>query len=291
MSVKQEFKHWLYTNHPGSKERVEQFFNKSPFLRRLLRVGFTPTFRGWGMTTHTHPPWSTLTNLAEVESAYLEAHQNLLRPLREGEFHLTQFKSVDELDMLSQLMWRHYLVYWSVEYAMQCSNTRVKNLVECGTCDGLTSYYAMSAASHTGKDWGAYLYDAWEGMREDLLLESEKGNQGEYSYLNLDVTRSNLALFGRCVQFNKGYIPDSFGVSKNPDEIVWLHIDLNSAIPTIAALDYFWDKMAAGGVVLFDDFGWLGYEDTKNMVLQWFAGKQGMLLPLPTGQAMIFKNS
>lgn len=75
-------------------------------------------------------------------------------------------------------------------------------------------------------------------MRGDLLLDSEKGNQGEYAYLNVDVTRANLAMFGERVRFNKGYIPESFAGSENPEAIVWMHIDLNSATPTIAALDF-----------------------------------------------------
>ena len=163
------------------------------------------------------------------------------------------------------------------------------NFVECGVCDGLTSFFALSAGSRSGDDWGAFLYDAWEAMRGDLLLESEKVNQGAYSYLNFDVTRANLASFGRRVRFNKGNIPESFAVSENPDAIVWMHIDLNSANPTIAALDYFWPRMASGGVILFDDYSWPGYEDTRNLILAWVEDKDGTLLPLPTGQALYLK--
>ncbi len=45
MSVKTKFKDWLYTNYPGSKQKVENFFADAPLLRKLLRVGFTPTFQ------------------------------------------------------------------------------------------------------------------------------------------------------------------------------------------------------------------------------------------------------
>ncbi|OQA34685.1 MAG: Macrocin-O-methyltransferase (TylF) [Betaproteobacteria bacterium ADurb.Bin341] len=290
MSVKQRFKHWLYTNHPGSKAKVERFFEKSPRLRRLLKVGFTPTFKGWGMSTFTHTPWGTSSNHGEIEKLYLETYQKLLDQVGKKAFNLTQFRDIDALEMLQALMWRHYMVYWSAACAARRTSSSVKNLVECGVCDGLTSFFAMTAAANSGQEWGAYLYDAREGMRDDLLLDREKGNEGEYSYLNVDVTRSNLSMFGNRVRFNKGFIPDSFAVSENPDQIVWLHIDLNSATPTIAALEYFWDKMASGGVILFDDYSWPGYEDTKNLVLDWFKGKDGILLPLPTGQAMIYKD-
>lgn len=289
MSAKKKFKNWLYRNHPGSKEKVERFFANMPLLRRVLRVGFTPSFRGWGMSTFTHTLWGNATQLGDVEAGFNKVCNQLLDLVRVGTFNLTQFKPEERVEVLETLMWRHYMVYWSASFAAKYARNGTKNFVECGVCDGLTSFFALSAASQSGGEWGAYLYDAWEAMRGDLLLESEKANQGEYAYLNVDVTRANLASFGNHVRFNKGYIPESFAVSENPEVIVWMHIDLNSATPTIAALDYFWPRMASGGVILFDDYAWPGYEDTRNMILAWIKDKDGTLLPLPTGQALIFK--
>ncbi|TPQ28519.1 class I SAM-dependent methyltransferase [Methylomonas sp. EFPC3] len=289
MSVKTKFKDWLYTNYPGSKQKVENFFADAPLLRRLLRVGFTPTFQGWGMSTFTHTPWGSATDLGDIEQAFNETCGQLTELVKNDGFKLTQFKPAERLSMLNSLMWRHYIVFWSATFAAKYAPRGTHNFVECGVCDGLTSFFALSAASGCGNDWGAYLYDAWEAMRGDLLLDSEKANQGEYGYLNVDVTRANLAKFGDRVRFNKGYIPESFAQSENPEAIVWIHIDLNSATPTIAALDFFWPRMVSGGVVLFDDYAWAGYEDTRNLILQWLKGKEGTLLPLPTGQALIFK--
>ena len=289
MSAKQKFKKWLYAKHPRSKARIESFFANAPLLRRMLNVGFAPTFRGWGMSTSTHTPWGNATNLGDVEVAFNETYDRLTGLVRNDAFKLTMFKPEVRMEMLGSLMWRHYIVFWSASFAAKNTHTKHKSLVECGVCDGLASYFALSAVLRNGGEWGAYLYDAWEAMRGDLLLDSEKSMQGQYSYLNVDVTRANLSSFGNRVRFNKGYIPESFDVSENPQEIVWMHIDVNSATPTVAALDYFWPRMASGGVVLLDDYSWPGYEDTRNYVLAWLNEKGGMLLPLPTGQAMIFK--
>lgn len=227
---------------------------------------------------------------SNFDSGFLRTHENLLSLVKNNDFVLSQFADVDATVMLSDLMWRHYFVYWSAGFAAHNTKSNFKGLAECGVCDGLTSYYAMNAVSASSTDWGAYLYDAWDGMREDLLLESEKKNKGEYEYLNVETTKSNLESFGDHVRFNKGYIPESFKSVENPDTLVWLHIDLNSAEPTIAALDFFWPRLVSGSLILFDDYSWVGYEDTRNLVLAWLKDKQAVLLPLPTGQAIIFKD-
>ena len=289
MKIKKHVKSWLYKNYPGSKKVITSFFEKHNFLRKILLIGRAPTFTGWGMTTCTAIPWGTDQKLGAIECDYSNTHQALMDLVATHKFSLSQLKDGSEIETLESLRWRHYIVYWSSHYAAQNTRVAVKNLVECGVCDGLTSFYAMRAASNHTKNWAAYLYDAWAEMKEDLLLASEKKNKMSYDYLDVELTKKNLELFQSNIIFNKGFIPDSFAVSQNPDSIVWLHIDLNSAIPTLAALDFFWDRLESGGVILFDDFNWIGYEDTKKVILDWLSTREGTLLPLPTGQAIIFK--
>ena len=156
---------------------------------------------------------------------------------------------------------------------------------------GLDPYYALSAAKSINKPFKGYLYDAWNSMKEEFLLESEKSQAGNYAFTNLEKTQKNLSLFGvDVVTFNKGYIPDVFEVAQNPDKIVWLYIDLNSCLPTVETLNYFWEKLEGGGVILFDDYAWPECQDTQIAVEKWSSNKDGILFHLPTGQAMFMKN-
>lgn len=201
------------------------------------------------------------------------------------------FPGIDEIKFLNELNWRHYIVYWSSTYAIKNTDILHKNLAECGVCDGLTIYYAINAAKDLNNTYGAYLYDAWDAMRADMLMESEKDSVGAYSYLDMRATQKNLSMFAeKTLFFNKGYIPQSFEVAQNPENIVWLHIDLNAAVPTIHALDFFWGKLENGGVILFDDYALPGYQDTQIAIEEWIRSKNGTLLHLPTGQAMIVKD-
>ena len=61
--------------------------------------------------------------------------------------------------------------------------------------------------------------------------------------------------------------------------------------PTESALDFFYPRLVPGGVILFDDYGWDAYEDTKNAIENFFTNKPGILMKLPTGQAIYFHNN
>tara|TARA_Y100000741_G_C18121497_1_gene505230 strand:- start:285 stop:434 length:150 start_codon:yes stop_codon:yes gene_type:complete len=44
------------------------------------------------------------------------------------------------------------------------------------------------------------------------------------------------------------------------------------------------------GVILFDDYAWGGYEDTRICVDNFFKNKKVIFQHLPTGQAIVIKN-
>lgn len=59
-------------------------------------------------------------------------------------------------------------------------------------------------------------------------------------------------------------------------------------MPTKAVLEFFFPKLIKGGIILFDDYGWEGYEDTKQIIDEFFSKKSRIVLKLPTGQAIYF---
>jgi hypothetical protein len=247
-------------------------------------------FVGWKMATGTLPPWSNGGSNA-LAIAFSQCDADLSKNVVSKKVILTQFQQASVSTEVEQLRWRHYIVYWSATVASRLSDAN-KNFVEMGVCDGLTAWYASRARQSVNCDGEFFLYDSWEGMRSDLLTESESKSAGSYSYLDIENTKQNLSLcsLDKFV-YIKGYIPESFSQSRHPDQIAWMHIDLNSSIPTIASLDFFWDRLVTGGVVLLDDFAWPGYEDTRMEVEKWCEGRSLDILQFPTGQALITKQA
>jgi len=255
-------------------------------LNRLLGRTTPPAFSGWGMTTESSPPW--VAGQGTLDRSFAAANDDLMKRLCEGTFLPTQFREESSLEeLMKQLMWRHYLVYWSAHYASKSARTEKPTLVECGVCDGLTAFFACNGQSSA--DWRFHLYDAWEGMEGERLLASEKSLKGAYAFLSVENTKRNLAPFQDHLTYIKGYIPDTLTGDEHPAQVSWMHIDMNSAKATLGALEYFYDRIAPGGVILFDDYGVVGYSDTSATVDTFFEGRRGVLFPTPTGQAMFFK--
>lgn len=259
-------------------------------LGRATIVNISPvTFSGWKMATGTETPWHK-GGTNSLSQAFSECDLEMLRLIASRKVILTQFRPESVGLEVAQLRWRHYFVFWSASYACQIKGNGPRNFVEMGVCDGLTAWFASSARKRLNCDGEFFLYDAWEGMRADFLTSSEASAAGSYSYLDIENTRKNLALrTDERFVFNKGYVPESFKSCRNPDALAWLHIDMNSSAPTIASLDFFWNRLLPGGVVLLDDFAWPGYEDTKKQVERWCSVKGQEILHLPTGQALIMK--
>lgn len=279
----------------GIKEFIGKNFPRALSIWRIVRISRGRfTFSGWGMYTDssTTPPWASLIEGAEVDSAigFKQTNETLKSLLDEKKFMLSQFAHLPlQSAALEVLAWRHYIVYWSVLSAAKATRDGTKNLVEAGTCDGLTAYFAMAALRNLEVEFKCYMYDAWEAMKGHDLLQNEKSMSGMYNYLDLETTTQNLNEFAALTVFNKGYIPESFVTSLNPVEIIWLHIDLNAAAPTHAILEYFYEKVLPGGIILFDDYAFHDHVETKKIVDSFFLKKKTNLLHLPTGQAVVFK--
>lgn len=134
-----------------------------------------------------------------------------------------------------------------------------------------------------------WCYDAWAPMRSENLTKDEKNMDGAYKGLSLENTKNNLRKYSDNIVFSQGLIPKILEKGEHPKAINWLHIDLNSSLATTGGLDFFYDRLVSGGVVLFDDYSWQGYEETKLVVDNFLLNKVGTLIPLPTGQAFFIK--
>lgn len=73
------------------------------------------------------------------------------------------------------------------------------------------------------------------------------------------------------------------------DKVAFLSIDMNCIAPEIAALNYFWDKLLKGGIIVLDDYAYATCDLQYEAHNAWAAEKGIKILSLPTGQGLIVK--
>jgi len=264
----------FYLSHP----RLRKFMD---FVRDTF-FPIKPRFIGPGIKINHDPPW--------VDESKDSVFNQTSNDIKKFHFGSVQSTGVD-VHRIDTLLWRHWIVSYSVKHAIEFAKTDEYNFVECGVADGFSAFYALREIKEKNLPTSKmHLFDSWGPMREEDLLENEIESKDRYSELKLSATKNNLKEFEDLIIYYKGYIPEIFEESTQPpSSIVYLHIDLNSTNPTIACLDYFFPKLVEGGVILFDDYGWNNHKDTKHAVDNFFKDKPGILMQLPTAQAIYFR--
>ncbi|MEN9522577.1 MAG: hypothetical protein RL065_954, partial [Bacteroidota bacterium] len=185
------------------------------------------------------------------------------------------------------IFWRAYIACWVAD--------KVKNLegdfVECGVYRGGLAATIINYIQFEKLNKKFYLFDTYGPIPKQHVHQDEfkTNNPDNWSYSDVyEAVKSNFSVF-KNVEVVRGIIPEILS-TKSIDKVCYLSIDLNNFQPEIAAIEYYWDKLVPGGIVLLDD-----YALSEKYVMQrnaWdkFAVSKGIkILNIPTGQGLIFK--
>ena len=184
--------------------------------------------------------------------------------------------------------WRVHTILWAADHCKKIEG----DFVECGTNKGgfakaICTYIDIN---NTGKRF--YLLDTFNGLSEDLLTKEEKlaGKKehfaSEYSDCYEEV-KLTFADFPNVIII-KGTVPGTLPEVKT-ERVAFLSVDMNSVVPEIATLDFFWNKLSVGGMIVLDDYAFVTCDLQYLAFNQWAKGKGIRILTLATGQGLIVK--
>jgi hypothetical protein len=189
------------------------------------------------------------------------------------------------------LVWRLHVLTWAAANALHVEG----DFVECGVLRGFCSAVLCQYLDFGKLDRRYYLYDTFSGLPEETSTEMERKlwNAGyEEESIDCDALYAQVcAVFSAYanVRVVRGVVPHSFEQAM-PEKIAFLHVDMNSEKAEIAALDVLFDKVAAGGLIVLDDFGWLCNVNQNTAETAFFAERDHKVLELPTGQGLVLKH-
>ena len=132
--------------------------------------------------------------------------------------------------------------------------------VECGTYHGGSA--AATALGLGPKIRIMWLYDSFEGLPEPKAVDGPGAVQwtggcvGTVERLHEILAHINVPKHH--INVRKGWFQDTF-CAPLPEKIALLHIDADWYDSVKLALDTFYDRVAEGGIIILDDFGfWEG---------------------------------
>lgn len=67
-----------------------------------------------------------------------------------------------------------------------------------------------------------------------------------------------------------------------------VHIDVDIYRPTLDALEFFWDRVTPGGMVVCDDYGFSTCPGATAAMDEFFDGR-APVMQLPTGQGLVIR--
>jgi hypothetical protein len=192
-----------------------------------------------------------------------------------------------------QWHWRIHIGLWAAKVASRLDG----DFVECGVNKGFLSSAIMEYLDWNSLDRDFYLLDTFAGLDERFVSDREhkfgalrknaENLQSGFYITGADSVRANFAQWPRA-RIVEGAIPDTLG-QVTARQVAYLHLDMNCAPPEVAALIYFWERLAAGAPVLLDDYAYFGYSPQK-LAMDDFARARGVTVcSLPTGQGLIIK--
>lgn len=160
---------------------------------------------------------------------------------------------------------------------------------EFGVYRGATAFMVLSQAG-LGSGQTLHLFDTFAGIPPSHLSRSEvdAGLSGRLSDTSADEVAALLEPWSDQIALVVGELHDTVRRTET-GPLAFAHLDLNAASATAVALSYCYPRLVAGGMVVFDDYGWRGYAEQRHVIDEFFAGKSETLIPLPTGQAIMVK--
>ncbi|HVL30828.1 MAG TPA: TylF/MycF/NovP-related O-methyltransferase [Solirubrobacteraceae bacterium] len=159
---------------------------------------------------------------------------------------------------------------------------------EFGTNRGGCAYMMLATTQRSA----LHMFDTFAGIPDANLTDEERaaGFAGSWADTSVEHVRRRLGEWPERTRF---WVGDVFETLQTADtgELALVHMDLNAAAATRRALQYALPRLRAGGLIVFDDYGFTGYEDQRAVVDAFFAGERDRPVALPTGQALLLKTA
>lgn len=90
------------------------------------------------------------------------------------------------------------------------------------------------------------------------------------------------------VRIYENWIPDCFAAASE-ESFAFVHVDVDLYAPTRDAITFCYPRLIDGGIMLFDDYGFMTCPGARRAIDEFIEGASERLVRLPTGQAYLVR--
>jgi hypothetical protein len=173
---------------------------------------------------------------------------------------------------------------FALDQLIQLTTQVEGDTAECGVYEGASSFLICRRIRGSSKQH--YAFDSFEGLSEPGVEDGCYWRQGNLAAAEQRV-RDNLRSFDFVV-YKRGWIPARFAEVQDR-RFSFVHIDVDLYQPTLSSLEFFYDRLTTGGVMLCDDYGFSTCPGAKLAMDSFFSERPESIVHLPTGQGFIIK--
>jgi len=175
---------------------------------------------------------------------------------------------------------RCFMLY---QYARQARNVAGDG-AEVGVYRGGTA--RLLAQTLTGAGQVLHLFDTFNGMPA-VDPAKDRHQSGDFRDTSLDRVQSYLADCPNALLY-AGFFPATARLIEQRT-FSFVHVDVDIYQSVFDCCDFFYPRLAHGGIMVFDDYGLITCPGVKLAVDTFFAGKPEVPCYLPTGQAVVVR--
>ncbi len=183
-------------------------------------------------------------------------------------------------------IWRVHTLVWAARSAVALPG----DFVECGVFLGYSAGVVTSVLDFEGVNKIFFLYDTFEGLSEQYSSDGECETAPNEIFAAPGIFEAVKTRFEgyENVRVIKGVVPDVLS-EVCPDEVAYLHLDMNAADAEIGALEVLFERVVPGGFVVLDDFGHSRHRHQFTEERAWFRTNGHEVLEIPTGQGLVIR--
>lgn len=172
------------------------------------------------------------------------------------------------------------------------------DIAECGCFKGHSSFIIASLLEKSGVEKSFFVFDSFEGglsdrgekdVHKNLQMSHDQVVSEKNSFSSSVEQVAEVLDDFPFVELFEGWIPDRFGEVE--DRIFCaVHIDVDLFQPTKDCVEFFYPKLADGGVMIFDDFGLTQFPGAETAIKQCLSQfEYKFFYEMPLGGAFVIK--